>query len=513
VDDAVVYQIFPDRFARGSGSPALTPRTVPEWAEMMDWDAEPAVHGPSTAHQLFGGDLEGIIEHLDHVQSLGANTIYLTPLFPSGSVHRYDASTFDDIDALLGGREALVRLGEAVHARGMRFILDLTTNHTGDTHEWFRRAQADADSVEAGFYLFTEHPDGYEMWLDVPSLPKLDHRSEALRERMLRGPGSVVGRYLAAPFLADGWRIDVANMTARSGAVDLAHQVARDIRATMREVTGVEEDGRERAWLIAEHGHDASADLVGDGWMGTMNYVGFTRPVWAWLSDPDNDLNWLGLPMSIPHLSGRQIGHTLRDYNAHLPFPSWKHSQSQLSSHDTPRTRSVVGTRERQIVALGALATLPGVPTVFAGDEFGFTGRTGEHGRTSMPWEGLEGRGARAGAIDQEVLRATRELLVLRGSDVALRRGGIRFLAWADDALVFERTHPTGCTIVHLARDAHAPIALELQAGDLLHHEGGSEVRTTSEPAAHGAGAGEAVTPLLEFTASGPGVSILRLSE
>lgn len=503
VDDAVVYQIFPDRFARGAGSPALTPETAPAWAHIMEWDEEPAAHGPSTAHQLYGGDLDGIVEHLDHVQSLGANTIYLTPIFPSGSVHRYDASTFDDVDALLGGQEALVRLSEAVHARGMRFILDLTTNHTGDTHEWFERAQADADSLEAGFYLFTDHPDAYEMWLDVPSLPKLDHRSQALRERMLQGPESVVGRYLAAPFSADGWRIDVANMTGRSGAIDLAHQVARDVRGTMRDVAGTAEDGRENGWLIAEHGHDASADLVGDGWMGTMNYAGFTRPVWAWLADPDNGLNWLGLPMSIPRLSGRQIGATLHEYNAHLPYPSWKHSQSQLSSHDTPRTRSVVGTSERQVVALAALAALPGVPTVFAGDELGFPGRTGEHSRTSMPWDGLAGVGPRASTIDREVLRATGDLLRLRGDLAALRRGGIRFLAWEDDALVLQRTHPDGDVLVHLARDAHAPITLDLDAGELLHREGGTEVESLGS---------ETGAPQLRLSASGPGASFVRLT-
>lgn len=516
VEDSIVYQIFPDRFARATTSPVLTPDRVPVWAKLTDWDVEPASGGATAEHQMYGGDLDGIVEHLDHIASLSANTVYLTPVFPAGSAHRYDASTFDEIDELLGGEAALVRLSRALHARGMRLLLDLTTNHTGRTHEWFTRAVADADSDEAGFYLFTDHPDGYESWLGVPSLPVLDHRDPELRRRLLAGPGSVVGRYLGDPVRADGWRIDVANMTGRSGGVDLAHEVARTIRATMDQVRGDDED--ERTWLLAEHGHDASGDLAGDGWMGTMNYVGFTRPLWAWLSDPDNTLDWLGLPMPIPHLSGRQITATLREYNAHMPFDSWMHSQSQLSSHDTPRIRTVVGTREKQLVALVALVAMPGAPTLFMGDEFGFEGRTGEASRTTMPWDAIDGsapaidEGPRR--IDPEILRATRELLALRAEQTALRRGGIRFLAWDDDLLVLVRTHPDGDVLLHLARAAHDPLDLDIRVDRVLHQEGPVEV-TTVRADGHGVGAGPMPTGdvriVTRLAADGPGASILRL--
>jgi alpha-glucosidase len=462
VDDAIVYQIFPDRFARAAGSPAddegrPAPSDLPAWAVPMRWDEEPEVRGDLTGRQLFGGDLDGIIEHLDHVASLGADTVYLTPIFPAGSVHRYDASTFDRVDPLLGGDEALERLSAALHARGMRLILDLTTNHTGATHEWFRAAQADADGVEAGFYLFGQHPDSYASWLDVPSLPKLDLRDARLRDRLTRGPHSVVGRWLRAPVRADGWRIDVANMTGRHGDVDVTHEVAREIRATLR---GVERETGRPTWLVAEHGHDASGDLAGDGWHGTMNYAGFTRPLWAWLADPGSELNWLGLPMTLPRLSGGSVSRTLREYNAHLPWPSRIHSQNQLASHDTPRTRTVVGEGGRQLTAIAALATLPGVPTVFAGDELGATGVTGEHSRTPMPWDAIAA--ADPDRIDLEVLEATRTLLGLRRERASLRRGGLRWLHVGDDALVIARTHPLGDTVVHLARGPHAPLALDL---------------------------------------------------
>src|SRR5699024_7973692 len=188
---------------------------------------------------------------------------------------------------------------------------------------------------------------------------------------LYEGKESVVAQWLSPPVEADGWRIDVANMTGRSGDIDLAHEVARVLRTTMR----VTEIATGRAtWLVAEHGHYASRDLVGDGWHGTMNYAGITRPLWAWLADPESELNWLGLPTTIPRISGHAAAETLTRYNAEMPWPARCHSQNQLDSHDTARIRTVAGDRGRQLVAAAALATMPGGPTLYMRDEIGAVG-------------------------------------------------------------------------------------------------------------------------------------------
>ncbi len=178
VADQVVYQIFPDRFAPSATSPAGTPAWaagLPAWAVPADWDDDVVHQGPATSRQVFGGDLDGVVDHLDHLQRLGATALYLTPFFEARSNHRYDAATFDRVDPLLGGNDAFDRLLQAAHARGLRVVGDLTTNHTGVEHDWFRTAQGDAGSAEAGYYRFERHPDRYASWLGVPTLPRLDH--------------------------------------------------------------------------------------------------------------------------------------------------------------------------------------------------------------------------------------------------------------------------------------------------------------------------------------------------
>ena len=266
--ESVVYEIFPDRFAT-SGLDV----EAPDWAVRREWDALPQGRSTNTQFELFGGDLRGVEQHLDHVERLGANVIYLTPFFPAGSTHRYDADTFGRVDPLLGGDDALVALTRAAHARDIRVIGDLTLNHTGNRHEWFLAAQADPASAERDFYYFDDSlPHGYAAWWGIRTLPKLNHASAELETRLR----DVTRHWLESPFDLDGWRIDVANMAGRYRGADHSHDLARATRAAL-------EQARPDALLIAEHGYDYRDDLRGDGWHGAMNYAGFLRPVCYWL--------------------------------------------------------------------------------------------------------------------------------------------------------------------------------------------------------------------------------------
>ncbi len=440
--DSVVYQIFLDRFATSG------PKETPEWAVPAAWDDPVVSEGPATPLQFYGGDLRGIVERLDHLQRLGVDLLYLTPFFPAESNHRYNASSFDRVDPLLGGDAALAELTDAAHARGMRVMGDLTTNHSGSEHEWFRRACADPSAAERSFYYFQDHPETYTAWLGERTLPKLNWADPELRRRLVEGPNSVVARLLRPPYGLDAWRVDVANMTGRHGADDYNAEVAALLRATMTEVNP-------ETYLLGEHNHDACADMTGFGWQGTMNYVGFTRPVWSWLSAPGNDVGFFGRPVPVPTVDARRAVATMRDFAAGVPWTTTTHNVNLLSSHDTARIRTVTASAEKVDVAAGLLLTSPGIPMLFMGDEWGLTGTTGEDSRKPMPWNRPE-------LWDKDTFETFRSLIAVRRASDALRHGGLRWVHAGGEAMVFLRETADERVLVLLSRGPHAGVRLPL---------------------------------------------------
>jgi alpha-glucosidase len=496
--DGLVYQVFPDRFAR---SGAATSRPAPDWAVPASWDDEPAGDGPLAGTQLYGGDLDGIVEHLDHLEALGVGTLYLTPVFPGRSNHRYDASTFAAVDPLLGGDAAYARLADAVHARGMRLMGDITTNHTGAGHEWFTRALADPAAPERDLFVWAEPGgadvattpagEGYASWLGFGSLPKLDWGSDETWHRMVTGPDAPIGRYLRAPYHLDGWRVDVANMTGRWGSDDRTHDVARALRAAI---------GRENpeAALVAEHFHDATADLLAGGWHANMNYTGFTRPVWSWLALDGSPVAAHGLPVAGVRRPGRSMVAAMRDFDAGVPWSVTARQWNMLGSHDTPRLRTVVGPDAVEL-AVTLLLTYPGTPVVFAGDEVGATGDNGEHARTTMAWDQAAHGGPRWDAATLEVYR--RLAAVRRGSS-ALRDGGMRWAVAEDDAVVFLRESPDERVLVVVARGPWSGVTLP---GRLLAPGAEPEPLYGDVPVSAGPQG-------LRVHGDGPGVAVVRLA-
>ena len=451
---SIMYQIFPDRFARSKHADA---HKTPSWAIAKQWGDEVIGSGPGTSEQLFGGDLWGVIEHLDHLKKLGVNLVYLTPIFPGRSNHRYDASSFTEVDPILGGNKAYQALIEACHKRGMRIIGDLTSNHSGIGHEWFKAAYKRPGAKESSFYYFSDGNKKYDSWFGVPSLPKFNWNSKELRKRFIEGGGSVVAKWLKKPYGIDGWRIDVANMTGRIRDEDMYLEVSQIIRKTMVDINP-------NTIMLGEYTGDAAYEVQGDGWQGAMTYSNFTKPVWRWFynSDPKKRIK---LAKDVPgfsmwdgnqRASGRDLVTSYTQFVAAFPWHVRLHNMNPLDTHDIPRfkTYAIDGA---QRVAAGMQFTFPGIPVIWAGDEFGLDGFNGEHSRTPLPWNNERKH-------DATLIDHYAALSKIRRENSALNDGSMRFLYASDEAIVYVRENSKQSILVAVTRGQDSKIALPKDA-------------------------------------------------
>jgi len=447
IHQSVFYQIFPDRFA-SSGKR----RSVPKIFVRRAWNDNPRGRDATTGVEYFGGDLEGVESHLDYLSDLGISGIYFTPFFEARSTHRYDASSFEHVDPLLGGDKAMKLLIKSAAQRGIRIMGDLTTNHVGVGHDWFKKAIAKKNSKERGyFYWDTSIEHGYVGWWGLASLPKLNYSSADLRKAMFAGKNSVVRRWLRAPMNMAGWRIDVGNMTGRYLDDDFNREVIRGIRGAMDETNP-------DAWLVAENADHFPADLDGLGWHGTMNYNGFMRPIWGWLQhQPEVEGGFFGLPTGLPDFSAREMVTAMQEFNAGIPWRSLTASMLLLNSHDTARFRNVVGGDvDRHLAGVGLLLTYPGVPSIFAGDEIGLRGAWGEDARRTINWENQID-------WDLDFLTRMKELIALRKKSHALAHGGLRWIAAENNVVVFLRESNSENLLVLISRGS-ASVKIDLSA-------------------------------------------------
>jgi alpha-glucosidase len=449
---AVFYQIFPDRF--DNANPGLDPG--PEdynfpggQAATYPWGAPPPADQPMPL-VFYGGDLAGVARRLPYLQQLGVNALYLNPIFAANSNHRYDVTDYEQVDPHLGGNEALVALRNELTGYGMRYILDIVPNHCGYWHPWFQTAREDPSSLEATFFTFHDHPDDYESWLGVWTLPKLNYQSQELRERIYTGSDAVFRRWLQPPYAADGWRVDVANMLGRQGSIQLGPDVARGIRAAVK-------DTSPHAYLLGENFFDATNQLQGDQWDGVMNYSGFTTPLWFWLAGYREQSFSLGRTLtSAQSWSTVALYETWLSRWAAIPWAIRLQQFNLLDSHDTRRIGSIVGGDE-SLHRLAAIVqfTLPGVPCIYYGDEIGMLDDAMLEARSCMTWDETQ--------WNHSLLEFYRQLIALRKDSVVLQKGGFQWLAIESDSFAFQR-EDKGERIIVLAnrkpRPAHAlPVA------------------------------------------------------
>ncbi len=446
IKQVVFYQIFPDRFADGDPSNNVRDSEY-EYAgykaRARGWGEPPTTNGRAAMVEFYGGDLAGIITHLDYIADLGANAIYLNPIFTAYSNHRYDVTDYFSVDPHLGGNPALVDLRQALTEQGMHYILDIVPNHCGILHPWFQAALADPTAPTADYFTFRKHPDDYETWLGVRTLVKLNYRSAALREVMYAGSGAVFRHWLRPPYSADGWRIDVANMLACQGADQLAMDVGRGIRQAVKAENP-------DTYLMGENFFDATPQLQGDCWDGVMNYAGFSIPLRDWLGPVNIFVPGQTHQISTSSaLTTQALVESWTAFRAGIPWVVATQQFNLIGSHDTPRALSLLeGNHDLYRLVVALLFTYPGVPCVYYGDEIGLGVGQGMNSRQCMSWD--------PSSWDMNLHAYFKALIHLRSTSAALMDGGFQVLYTDENTLVFQRDSDEQTILVAARRGTQA---------------------------------------------------------
>ncbi|MEO6867425.1 MAG: glycoside hydrolase family 13 protein, partial [Gaiellales bacterium] len=435
VKDAIFYQVFPDRFKNGdtSNDPA---GTVP-------WGTP-----PQNDNFFEGGDLQGVQQGLSHIENLGANAIYMNPIFTSPSNHKYNTTDYDHVDPELGGDQAFTSLMTKVHADGMHLILDGVFNHTSNEHAWFKDVIAKGQAspywswYKVNRWPITTHVDskgvlrsddyvgwGAGMGGPYATLPVLDQTNPQVRDALFTGPNSVVRHWLRDGKI-DGWRMDVAD------------EIAPEVWRTARQVIKSENPN---AYMVAESFHDASGMLKGDEFDGAMNYAYFQQPAVDFFAK--KSIN-----------SDAFVNRLKNGYSQDAKLEML----NSLDSHDTPRFITQAGgdwyrARPAAIFQL----TYQGAPSIYYGDEIGMEGGPDPDSRRAFDWTAANAadKAANAGTLASNVhatldasgadkatqLTSLYEKLIAtrKGSD-ALRRGDFNVLAThnMNDTLSYRRSVP-----------------------------------------------------------------------
>lgn len=430
VADAVFYQVFPDRFARSA--------RVAKPGNLQAWDA------PPTRHAYKGGDLLGVVERLDWIAGLGANAIYLNPIFTSASNHRYHTHDYFSVDPMLGGDAAFDELIGACRERGIRVVLDGVFNHASRGFYYFNDLlENGAESAWVDWFTVRAFPvnayqDGvepnYSAWWNDHALPKLNTENPEVREYLMTVAEHWVARGAA------GWRLDVPEEIATEGFWE---EMRRRVRA-------VDPD----AYLVGEIWDDAGA-WVSDGsrFDGTMNYR-MTEAILRFAGRDTLDEE-ICEPVNLtltPPLDAAGYAEAVETHLGRYPWEAHLANLNLLGSHDTPRFRSMLGEDDAaEILALALLFTFPGAPSVYYGDEVGMTGAHDPFCRGGFPWDD-------PGRRHDAVLDAHRSLIALRHAEPSLRTGAYRTVAADGSAYAFARGGRDGVLVAANAGAAEASL-------------------------------------------------------
>ncbi len=390
----VMYQIFPDRFAKEGTTPDVKGRVRRE-----DWGGLPSFRpneqGKVLNNDFFGGNFKGIQSKLSYLKALGVTVIYLNPVFEAGSNHRYDTSDYMKIDPILGDEKDFEEFVDAAKKQGIRVILDGVFNHTGDNSIYFNKygnypsvgAYQSKDSPYYSWYSFDEFPNRYSSWWGIDTLPDINENSESYQQ-FIFGEGGVLKSWLQ--YGIGGYRLDVAD--------ELPDFFLKKLRTSVKEA-------------------NPNAIIIGEVWEDASNKIAYSkRREYLQGYELDSVMNY---PLKDGIIRYMQTGNAcdllqiVRALINHYPKPTLDCLMNILGTHDTSRILTVLGgiychskedmakpsaylsdeAKKAAVIKLKMAAvlqyTMLGVPCLYYGDENGMEGHIDPFCRQCFDWENL----------------------------------------------------------------------------------------------------------------------------
>lgn len=414
----IIYHIFVDRFNRADG--VKTKRKYRLHESFSESPEVVSADGKYYADDFFGGNFNGIREKLDYLEELGVGIIYLSPIFKAFSNHRYDTGDYLKVDELLGTEDDFKKLLDAAHEKGMKIILDGVFNHSGADSLYFNKfgtydslgAYQSKSSPYYDWYYFKKFPDEYACWWGCDNVPDLNKSNKDYRA-LVFGKNGVVEKWQKLG--ADGWRLDVVDELP----IDFVNLLIKKIKSVNKD-----------ALVIGEVWEDASTKvsygelrpyLLGDQLDGTMNYP-FMNAIIAYVRDGDEKFfkdtvqsileNY---PKETVYCLMNSLGthDTVRIINALSDVRAHGWSKTHKLGYELPDSEYEKAKKKLYLASVLQF-TLPGIPSIFYGDEAGLQGFDDPINRRPYPW----------GSEDKEILDHYKKLGRIRRENRAVFSGG-----------------------------------------------------------------------------------------
>ncbi len=432
-----IYHIFVDRFRRGGkvSVPDTAKIVKGKWKRIPEYPEYPGAH--LNNNTFYGGTLYGIINKLDYIASLGTTAIYLSPIFESVSNHKYDTANYMQVDPMFGGDKALKKLIKECKRRNIELILDGVFNHTGADSIYFNRyaryketgAYQSKSSSYYSWYDFQNHPDEYTCWWDIKILPRINPDIPQCRDYFVGNDG-VISKYSKLGIY--GFRLDVADELSDDFIQSIKHRL-----------------------------HEGESILYGEVWEDASNKIAYnTRKKYYLGTELDGVMNYPLRAGIIDLLLGRgteKLRYALCEVMYNAPERIMHAQMNLLGTHDTERILTVLGGEssvgktneylsgakmsadERNVgikklcMAYTVLATLPGIPAIFYGDEAGLEGYHDPFNRMPYPW----------GNENTVLLSHYRHLGKIRKENTVYAKGAFKLYTLAPELFVFSRIEGT----------------------------------------------------------------------